>query len=256
MVYTKLKRLSVDIDLDYYGSLDKETTIKDRELIVDELDKYMVSEGYEISKKSRGSVALTSRIYKYENAFKNNDAIKVDINFLDRIHIYETHFDAVSYFNKTVMIKTPSKEELFGMKISALIDRSKPRDLYDTIYLINHMDLFNKEMLKKASIFYLSLNGMFVVDRRSFDRIKTISWQDIKRELLPVIKRDETFELQENINIVIETLLSLLMLDEKELQYLYEFSKGNYKPALLFDESIAPRIEKHPMAKWRQLNIK
>ena len=35
LMYTNLARLSVDIDLDYIGSLEKEQTLKDKELILD-----------------------------------------------------------------------------------------------------------------------------------------------------------------------------------------------------------------------------
>ena len=89
LVYANLKRLSVDIDLDYCGSLDKGVAFSDREALAQELDEYMIEEKYEISSKSRGSIALFSRIYMFKNAFGGNDTIKVDINFMNRVHLYE-----------------------------------------------------------------------------------------------------------------------------------------------------------------------
>ena len=144
MSHTNLERLSVDIDLDYCGSLDKEIAIMDRAKLEEELDKYMIKEKYEISSKSRSSFALFSRIYKYKNAFGNDDTIKVDINFMDRVHLFSATIATVTYFDKKVILKIPAIEELFGMKINALIDRSKPRDLYDSAFLIDNMGLFNK----------------------------------------------------------------------------------------------------------------
>ena len=87
LMYTNLARLSVDIDLDYIGSLDKEKAKQDRTVIMDALDNYMRGEGYDVSPKSRGSVILESRTYSYTNANGNRDNIKVEINFIDRIHI-------------------------------------------------------------------------------------------------------------------------------------------------------------------------
>ena len=85
---TNLARLSVDIDLDYIGSLDKEKMGVDRDAIMSALDNFMLKEGYALSKeKSRGSVILASRTYSYTNAFGNRDNIKVEINFIDRIHV-------------------------------------------------------------------------------------------------------------------------------------------------------------------------
>ena len=46
LIFTNLKRLSVDIDLDYHRYLDKEKTLRDRTLILEELDNYMKKEGY------------------------------------------------------------------------------------------------------------------------------------------------------------------------------------------------------------------
>ena len=255
LVYTNLKRLSVDIDLDYCGSLEKSVTFSDRKILEEELDKYMLKEKYEISNDSRSSFILFSRIYRFKNAFGNNDTIKVDINFLDRVYAYPIKTTTVCYFDKTVTIKTPSIEELFGMKINALIDRSKPRDLYDTAFLVNNTKLFNKDMLRKAVVFYLSLNNVFELNDSSFKRFDSVTYYKVKKELWPVLKKEERIDLEKTKSNVINLLKDLLVLTENEKQYLFEFSKGDYKPSLLFDEPIANKIENHPMAKWRLSNI-
>ena len=256
LIHTNLKRLSVDIDLDYCGSLDKDIALKDRELLEKELDDFMIREEYEVSTKSRSSFALFSRIYRYENAFGNIDTIKVDINFMDRVHLYSYAISTVNYFDKTITIKTPAIEELFGMKINALIDRSKPRDLYDSVFLVDNMRLFDKNMLRKAIIFYLSLNNTFKIDKTSLDRINTINNKNIKAELLPVLKKNERIDLEETKEKVINSLSKLLVLSDSEKQYLDSFSKGNYNPSLLFGEPVASRATSHPMAKWRIMNLK
>jgi predicted nucleotidyltransferase component of viral defense system len=131
LMYTNLARLSVDVDLDYVGSLDKDITKQDRISIMAALDNYMIGEDYVVSSKSRGSAILDSRTYAYTNASGNKDNIKVEINFIDRIHVGPSVRKSIDYFDKKVMIQTLLEEELFGMKICALIDRSKPRDLFD-----------------------------------------------------------------------------------------------------------------------------
>lgn len=256
LVYTSLKRLSVDIDLDYYGSLDKEVTFKDRKNLEKEIDDFMIQEEYEISSKSRSSFALFSKIYKYRNASGNDDTIKVDINFMDRVHLYSTIISTVTYFDKTVTIRTPAIEELFGMKINALIDRSKPRDLYDAVFLLDNTKLFNKDMLRKAIVFYLSLNNVFEINDKSLDRINTITRHSVKIELQPVLKKNEMFNLEDAKKSIVNTLSKLLVLTVNEKQYLSEFSKGNYYPLLLFDESVASKVESHPMVKWRISNLR
>ena len=142
------------------------------------------------------------------------------------------------------------------MKINALIDRSKPRDLYDSVFLVDNMRLFDKNMLRKAIIFYLSLNNTFKIDKTSLDRINTINNKNIKVELLPVLKKNERIDLEETKEKVINSLSKLLVLSDSEKQYLDSFSKGNYNPSLLFGEPVASRATSHPMAKWRIMNLK
>ena len=255
LIYTNLTRLSVDIDLDYVGSLEKEQTLKDRERILESLDNYMLKEGYSVSSKSRGSAILVSRTYAYINSYGNRDNIKVEINFIDRIHILPIVNRKINYFDKEVMINAPLEEELFAMKICALIDRSKPRDLYDTFRLKNDFLNLEKDKLRKLTVFYLSLDGIFELNENSFKGIEAVSQDSIKKELLPVLKKNEKFNLEAIKQEVINFLQDLLVLTSDETKYLEEFSKGTFNPSLLFDVCSAERAAKHPMAKWRINNI-
>ena len=256
LMYTNLARLSVDIDLDYIGSLDKEKTSQDRNIIMDALDNYMIGEDYEISSKSRGSVILASRTYTFTNASGNKDNIKVEINFIDRIHIGPSVKKNIKYYEKEVMVQTLLMEELFGMKICALIDRSKPRDLFDVNKIKTFLMFIEEDKLRKMTVFYMSLDGIFEINDATFDRIDTINQEDVKKELLPVLPKNSKFGLVETKEAVVSFLKELLVLTDNEKEYLNEFSKGNYRPELLFDGLYAERATKHPMAKWRIANIK
>lgn len=251
LIYMNLARLSVDIDLDYVGSLDKEIASKDRDLIMGGLDNFMLKEGYAVSNKSRGSIILASRTYSFINAFGNRDNIKVEINFIDRIHIFNPEVVEVARFDKRVMVNSTVKEELFGMKICALIDRNKPRDLYDVANIMSLDQSLNMDWLRKSALFYLSLDGIFAMDENAFDGIKAITRNDIKKELLPVLSKGDKFNLEGAKEEVVTWLIRLLVLSDNEKKYLKEFSNGNYDPYLLFDSTNAKRIISHPMARWR-----
>lgn len=47
-----LPRLSVDIDLDYCKSMDRDEMLSDREIITEKISKYMAANGYTLSSKS------------------------------------------------------------------------------------------------------------------------------------------------------------------------------------------------------------
>ena len=257
LMITNLARLSVDIDLDYIGSLDKEKMGVDRDAIMSALDSFMLKDGYALSKeKSRGSVILASRTYSYTNAFGNRDNIKVEINFIDRIHVCPSIRKKANYFDKEVMVQTPLEAELLGMKIAALIDRHKPRDLFDIYKLKGYMPNLDKDRVRKLAVFYLSLDGIFELNESSFDNVNKITQDSIKKELQPVLAKGNVFDLKAAKEQVINFLKELLALSDKENKYLEEFSKGNFDPYLLFEPNDAERAAKHPMAKWRAANLK
>ena len=92
--------------------------------------------------------------------------------------------------------------------------------------------------------------------KHSFEKINAINNKSVKTELLPVLKKGETFNLSESQNIVIGLLKNLLILSDEEILYLNEFSRGIYNPSLLFEDCIALKVKDHPMAKWRIFNNK
>ena len=256
LIMTNLARLSVDIDLDYIGSLDKEKMSIDRDAIMSALDSFMSKEGYAVSiEKSRGSFILASRTYSYTNAFGNRDNIKVEINFIDRIHICPGIRKKVKYFDKEVTVQTPSETELFGMKIAALIDRHKPRDLFDIYKLKDYLPCLDKDKVRKLAVFYLSLDCKFELNEASFDNVNKITQDSIKKELQPVLTKGNMFDLSVAKEETIKFLKDLFTLSDNEKKYLIEFSKGNFDPYLLFEPNNAERAAKHPMAKWRIANI-
>lgn len=255
LMITNLARLSVDIDLDYIGSLDKEKMSIDRDAIMSALDNFMLKEGYTVSEKSRGSVILASRTYSYTNAFGNRDNIKVEINFIDRIHVCPSIRKKVKYFDKEVMVQTPLEAELLGMKIAALIDRHKPRDLFDIYKLKGYMPYLDKDRVRKLAVFYISLDCIFELNEASFDNVNKITQDSIKKELQPVLTKGNMFDLNTAKEEAIKFLKELLTLTDNEKKYLVEFSKGNFDPYLLFEPNEAERAAKHPMAKWRAANL-
>ena len=77
-----LPRLSVDIDLDYCRSIDREKMLADRDIITDKISKYMNANGYTLSSKSKNYHALDSFVYEYVNCGGVKDNIKIEINYM------------------------------------------------------------------------------------------------------------------------------------------------------------------------------
>src|SRR5690554_662756 len=82
-----LPRLSVDIDLDYVQTDNKEEMLANRERINDAIERFMVVQGYVKSPQSKTPHALDSWVFGYINAAGNRDNIKIEINYSLRAHI-------------------------------------------------------------------------------------------------------------------------------------------------------------------------
>lgn len=82
-----LPRLSVDIDLDYCRSIEREEMLADRGIITDKISKYMMANGYALSPKSKSYHALDSFVYEYVNCGGTKDNLKIEINYMLRCHV-------------------------------------------------------------------------------------------------------------------------------------------------------------------------
>lgn len=84
-----LPRLSVDIDLDYSVDIDRKGMLEERKIIAQDLEKYMFSQRYEQSPKSKSRHSLESCIYVYTNTAGVRDNIKIEINYSMRTHVLQ-----------------------------------------------------------------------------------------------------------------------------------------------------------------------
>lgn len=85
----------------------------------------------------------------------------------------------------------------------------------------------------------------------NYDKLDKYSYNDIKRYLKPVIKKDDIFDYKHAVDFVKAKTRTLLVPTDNELQFIQAFRNKDYRPELLFDNAILERISAHPMAMWR-----
>lgn len=252
-----LPRLSVDIDLDYCNEIDREGMIEDRKVILEDIEKYMSSEGYRKSDKSKSKHSLDSLIYSYYNTAGINDNIKIEINYSMRTHIFPLEYRKINtcgIFNEIAVLSL-NKTEIFGSKIKALLDRAAPRDLYDVDNMVQY-GLFKGDteinMLRKSAVFYMAVGNKEVPLAVNLESIDDISWYRIKTDLIPVKRKKDKFDLDITKKRVKEFLNVTMQLTDDEVAFMYEFNNKRYRPELLFsDKEIIGRVINHPMALWK-----
>ena len=256
-------RLSVDIDLDLTENLSKEEMIKERENIHNLLVNYLNSNNYKINTgKSKNVYALDSIVAEYIDIKGNIDNIKIEINYMNRVHILETKKLEVStdvFKDKHLTIHCLNPIEIYAAKICALLDRTTARDLFD-VYTLSKYELFDKEekiLLKQCFMLeYIAVCG-YKLEYIKIDNIERLKRKDIKTKLLPTLKdrNPRNSNIDEMKQAVREYLKDILIVDDKTKEFYDKFQKGIYEPELLFDnEEIIERIKEHPMIIWKLNN--
>ena len=254
-IYFDIPRLSVDIDIDYIGSIDKKKMIEDRKNVEDILIKLFRKLGYQVD--TNKPYALLQYTLGYRNTAGNMDRIKLEMNFFNRVPVFKSVEKEIRnpFYMENMIVKTLELEELFGRKMRALVTRGTPRDLYDVYHLLESGIKIDIQKLRKCFIFYLCCHS----DPRNMNLnfVEDITQRDIKTGLLPLLRKGEKINVEEMKNKVLPLLEEFLEFEEKEKEFIDElYDKKNYRPELLFEDFNYNRdIVDHPGIKWHLINM-
>lgn len=254
-IHLDLPRLSVDIDMDYIGSTDKNHMLDEREKI-DRLSRKIFNIlDYEPELKE--TYALDRYDLYYKNSVGNRDRIKLEINYLKRSTILkpvEMNFDHIFELEEFKVL-TLKIEELFGRKLSALVRRATPKDLYDIYRLIKSSLEYDRDLMKKCFIFSLCLDG----DPREieYNVFEEITPHDVWTSLTPLLKKEEKIEFDEMKEEVKPVLDYMCDFSEREEKFIRTFfDDKEYKIEILFeDNSYNKNVLEHPGIEWRLKNL-
>ena len=184
------------------------------------------------------------------------DNLKIEINYMLRCHVLEVKRRKVDlpWLDRELTVLSVDPMEIFASKIVALLDRAAPRDLYDLHNMLRFglFDESEQELLRRCVVFYAAIGTEETPTAFSFDSIMAIQQNKIKTDLLPVLRNSAFFDVKAAQDECIGYLEKLLVLTERETEFLQAFRGKQYRPKLLFDEeTIVDRVSDHPMARWK-----
>ncbi len=192
-----------------------------------------------------------------QSAFGGSFSLELDLNYLMRIPVFGVQSRSPYPLDEDYIFESQivSFEELFAGKIKALLDRSAPRDLYDVFRLSESGFQLNFPNLRKNVVLF----GITCDDdwrRNDFRTIDRIDQQKVDEQLAPMLRAENTIDLQSMKIAVKQFLTRLLDYNDDERQFMDHFlDKGVYEPGLLFgDQEQAKRLEKHPAVLWKLQN--
>ncbi len=266
LFHLPIPRLSVDIDLNYVGSMDVDEMQEDRSNVIQGLENVFQRMGLSISNHpDYDNHAGITWILTYESNLEGRDNINVDLNFLMRRPLFSIQSRKLSDLQELSSVQFPvySLPELAGGKMSALFERSAVRDLYDANQLLN----LNIEEEKKWRIAFVVYGAR---TRKDWRKISvgdiTCSTDDLEMNLLPLLRASERKRVRQELKRWKETLLDkcrrriapFIDFTEKEENFLYSVvEKGEIRPALLTEnKQLQKRIEQHPALLWKVQHVR
>ena len=249
-----LPRLSVDLDLDLAIDCSKDEMLLLRQQLGKELSSYCAEQGYTLGK--RESYSLCSYELLYDTTTGSRDKIKLDINYLARCHVFDPIESTINHPfdpNKTIKVFHLRDVEVFGSKISAFYERTKPRDLYD-LYTLSQSELMTsneeKTLLRKCAVFYSTIgndSGDSWLEK-DVDGLTQMSFSKIRSQLLPMLRIKAGAYPKEKIELAVaDYVKSVMQLDDIDKEFIMRFQSGDYQPQLLFGSQMK-HLNHHPVA--------
>jgi len=259
----ELPRLSVDVDVNYIATADRETMTADRPKVDAALSQVVARLGLTV-KRIPGDHAGGKWRLSYTSALGRPAVVEVDVNYMLRVPLWsatpcasrELLGERVKRFNLLDL------HELAAGKLAALLARGASRDLFDARQLLAG-EAFDVQRLRLAFVVYGGINR---VDWRtvSVDAVTT-TVDDVKRQLLPLLHKDIRPAISDierwTCELVDETRTRLgvvLPLPDNGIRFLDRLNgEGEIEASLLTDDrDLQRRIEANPGLQWKALNVK
>ena len=258
-----IPRLSVDIDLNYIGAVEREKMLADRPKVDQAVGAVFSREGFTVKRVPIEHAGGKWRL-NYQSFTGQSGNLEVDLNFMFRQPLWEVQSvdsRAVSDF-RARNIPVLDIHELAAGKIAALFARHQARDLFDTHQLLCNVKLDQKR-LRTAFVVYGALNRKdwrtICLEDVAFDP------EELKRMLIPVL-RGNSVHGGEDISMFVQRLVSecreqlsvVYPLSAQEMEFLDRIlTKGEIEPSLLTtDTDVQDRITRSPMLLWKALNVR
>lgn len=256
-------RLSVDIDLNYIGSLDREDMLAERPELERAIDVVGRTEGMSILRVPDEHAGGKWQL-RYQSALGQAGNIEIDLNYMFRIPLWPVRPTDSRPLGRFTASRIPLLDihEIAAAKLAALLSRRASRDLFDAHALLSREGLDDRR-LRTAFVAYGAMNR---VDWRTVSPDAVgFEVDELREQLLPVL-RSTAFRGDRELKAWAAGLVDgcrrglarLLPFTAAEREFLDGvLDRGEVKAALLTDdEELAQRIALQPSLAWKVQNVR
>ncbi len=258
LFFFNLPRLSVDIDLNYIGSVNREIMQNERSILQKTITAICERHNLILDRNSNRH-AGGKMIWRYPSAFGQMGNIEIDLNFMYRMPLWPIEFKSSCAVGSKQIHHIPilDPHELSAGKLVALIDRKTGRDLFDAWHLLTSTNLDMKK-LRLALIIYSGISRKVDLRRLTPQDIG-VDVTDLNNRLIPLIRKKELAMIGRTsdwANFLVQECQKafhhFLPLAENERAFLNNLlDNGIITPEWITDdENLVENIKVHPAVKW------
>lgn len=262
LFHFNLPRLSIDIDLNYVGALEREQMLQEKPQIESAVQSICRQKGFSIERSPSEHAGGKMRL-RYLSVLGGGGRLELDLNYLIRQPLWPTVSCKSAHLNDiSVSFPVLDIHELAAGKLTALFSRRASRDLFDAHHLLTQASL-DWEKLRLGFLVYGATS------RKDWRALSTDDIQfeanELKTQLIPVLGNktkqkllaDPTYS-KTMLEECREKLSELLPLKEAEKSFLDALlDRGEIRPEYLSEgSSFKERIHNHPGLRWKALNVK
>lgn len=253
-----LPRLSVDIDLNYVGQLDRDRMLLERVSIEQALEAIFLREGMSIKRVPQKHAGGKWQL-KYESTLGGYGNLEVDLNFMFRMPlcpILRMHSCSVGG-RQTGEVAILDVHELGAGKLAALFGRHASRDLFDTHQLLTECPL-DIDQFRLLCLIYSAMSSSdwrkISPEELNFEK------KELQMQLIPVLNKhflnsqsDWSTWTNQLLASCKEALRMLFPLRANEIEFLNQLLDNGIIEAQLIttDEQMIKKIHSHPLLKWK-----
>jgi predicted nucleotidyltransferase component of viral defense system len=247
LFYRDMPRLSVDIDLTYLPIEDRETTLKNIDLILDQIREDLLRNlrNTSVQRIAGGGGNDTRLLVRQGNAeikVETSPVARGTVHPPERRRVSEKVEEAFGFAEMQVV----SFEDLFGGKLHAAVDRQHPRDLFDVKLLYENEGL--TDALFRTFLIYVASSGrpphelvrpsLIVLEEAFVKEFEGMTTQPVSLDELKAAREKMTADL-------------LARLDDNAMRFLLSLHDGEPD----FEAIGLPQAADLPAVRWKVLNL-
>jgi len=254
------KRLSVDLDFNYIGHVDRGKMLESRPSVEEAIAGLSARLGYK-AQKSAEAFAGRKFFLHYQSVLGQPDRIEVDVNYLFRAPIAGTERREIwqpGELDRPTALLVSLEEILIG-KLLAFFDRCAPRDLWDLARLSEPaVEAMKSELFRPRFIAFSAIldHPLSTYGRGRLEGLVTD--RTVAEQLAPMLIASEKPQRTALLNDAWAVVERYLTPEPGEEAYLAAIGRGELVLEALFSDvpEEAHRLSGHPAILWKLSNVR